>query len=301
MELDLNEIAIFVKVVETGSFSQAARQLGMPNSTVSAKISSLESRLGLTLIQRTTRKLSITPLGRGFYERCSQGLLEILKAQEEVTTAQSEPQGLLRITAPIDLGGQLLPRVVSPFLKKYPKVNLEMILEERRVDLVAEGVDLAIRVGKLEDSSLIAKKLGSIYFAAMASPKYLKHFPAPKVPKELQNHECIQFMPLGMEEWALSSGKSTVKVPMTGKLFSNSLNIVKGLALDGHGIALLPTFLCADEFHHGTLKRILPDWVANSRPVQFVYPGQKYVSPKLSAFIEFSTEPLRQILQSYEI
>lgn len=301
METDLNEIVVFVKVVESGSFSQAARQLGMPNSTVSSKVSSLEARLGLTLIQRTTRRLSITPAGQAFYKKCAAGLSEILRAQDEVSREQTEPQGLLRITAPIDLGKCLLPEVISAFLKKYKKVQLEMLLEERMVDLVAEGVDLAIRVGKLEDSSLIAKKLGSIYFAAMASPQYLKMAGMPKAPKDLKEHACVQFTSLGREGWTLTSGKSTVTVPMNGQLMSNDLNIVKSLTLAGNGVALLPTFLCAKEFHEGRLQRIFPDWNANARAVHFVYPAQKYVHPKVSVFMEFATEPLKKILQSYEL
>lgn len=301
MDLDLNEIAVFVKVVGSGSFSQAARQLGMPNSTVSAKVSSLEARLGLTLIQRTTRKLSVTPAGQAFFQKCSTGLAEIFRAQEEVSSEQMEPQGLLRITAPKDLGERLLPDVVSPFLKKFKKVKLEILLEERTVDLVAEGVDLAIRVGRLEDSSLIAKKLGAIYFAAMATPQYLKMAGVPKVPRDLKDHACVQFTSLGVDGWTLTSGKSTLTVPMTGKLMCNDLNIVKALTLAGNGVALLPTFLCSKEFHEGKLQRILPEWNANARAVHFVYPAQKYVHPKLSAFMEFATEPLKKVLQSYEL
>lgn len=301
MDLDLNEIAVFVKVVEFGSFSLAARHLAMPNSTVSAKVSSLESRLGLTLIQRTTRKLSITPAGQEFYRKCAAGLKEIFQAQEEASIEQFEPQGLLRITAPIDLGERLLPEILTPFIQKYKKVKLEILLEERMVDLITEGVDVAIRVGNLEDSSLIAKKLGSVYFAAMVSPQYLKRAVTPKVPKDLREHNCIQFTSLGSSEWVLSNGKTTQSVPMQEKLMSNDLHVIKSLAVAGHGIALLPTFMCTRELQAGQLLRILPEWNANARAVHFVYPAQKYVSPKLSAFMESATEPIRKILQSYQI
>lgn len=301
MEFDLNEISIFVKVVESGSFTQAARQLGLPNSTVSAKVSSLEARMGLTLIQRTTRRLQVTPSGKNFYNRCAAGLGEILQAQEEISSEQQEPQGLLRITAPIDLGGLILPEIVTSFMRKYKKVKLDLYFVERTVDLISESVDLALRVGPLEDSSLKAKKLGSIYFAPMASPRYLKQTGVPISPKDLQAYECIQFAPLGVDSWRMNSGKMTATIPMAQKLLSNDLNIVKSLTMMGNGIALLPTFLCAKELQDGRLVRLLPEWSTNTRAVHFVYPGQKYVHPKLSAFIDFATEPLREALRSYEL
>ncbi len=147
--MDFNEVAIFIKVVQEGSFSKAAHNLGMPNSTVSAKISSLEKRLGVTLIQRTTRKLNITPAGNAYFKRCMLGLEEIKAAEAEIANIQGEPQGLLRITAPFELGSTVLPQIVSSFIKKYSKVRIELILTDRRVDLLSENIDLAIRAGEM--------------------------------------------------------------------------------------------------------------------------------------------------------
>ena len=298
--MDLNEIAIFIKVVETGSFTQAAKALGMPNSTVSAKISSLESRLGLTLLTRTTRKLALTPAGDVFFQKCSTALVEIFKAQDEVARDQKEPQGLLKITAPVDLGERLLPEVISKFVKKYPKISIEAVLLDRKVDLIGEGVDLALRVGNLDDSSFIAKKLGTIYFGVMASPRYLKEAGMPKSPKELSSsHSCIQFTALGVDSWTLTSGRSSLTVPLKSQILSNDLNVVKSLTLAGNGVALLPMFLCAEDVKAGRLVRLLPEWSANERAVHFVYPGQKYVPPKLSTFIQFASESLKKTLQDY--
>ena len=149
--MDFNEVAIFIQVVQEGSFSNAAKKLGMPNSTVSAKVSSLEKRLGITLIQRTTRKLNITPAGQSYFKRCMTGLEEIKAAESEIASIQGEPQRLLRITAPTELGSSILPLIVSDYTKKFPKIRIEVILTDRRVDLLSENVDLAIRAGELKE------------------------------------------------------------------------------------------------------------------------------------------------------
>lgn len=157
--MNLNEIAVYVKVVETGSFSGAAKALDMPKSTVSSWVSSLEKRLGVTLIRRTTRKLHITEAGQLYYKQCLAAISQIMTAEEEVSQGQTAPQGLLRITAPVELGGAILPSVIEEFGKKYPSVELEVILTDRTIDLVSEGIDIGIRTGNLKDSSLIAKKI----------------------------------------------------------------------------------------------------------------------------------------------
>lgn len=299
--MDLNEIAVFVKVIQAGSFSRAAQQLGMPNSTVSAKVSALEKRLGVTLIQRTTRKLHITPAGQAYFNRCVHGLDEIMGAEAEVASAQSEPQGRLRITAPVELGSSVLPGLVADFSSQYPKVKLEVLLTDRMVDLVAEGIDLAIRAGELKDSSLIAKKLGSIYFAPFASRNYLKAVGKPTHPKDLRSHRCVQFAPLGTQEWKLIGPKTSVTVPLQGSLIINDLNMVKALTLSDGGVALLPTFFCYPEVRSGQLVRLLPDWRTGLTPVHYVYPAQKFVLPKLSVFMDKASEALKRNFQSFEL
>lgn len=301
MEIDLNEVAVFIKVVQTGSFSQAAQQLGMPNSTVSFKVSSLEKRLSMTLIQRTTRKLNITPAGQAYFKRCLQGLEEIQAAEQEMASIQGEPQGLLRITAPIELGSSVLPDLISDYTKKYPKVRIEVILASRHVDLIAENVDLAIRAGELKDSSLIAKKIGSVYFAPLASPKYLKAKGTPTHPRELKQHQCLQFSPIGHDEWKLVGPKGSLNVALSAKIMVDDLALVKLLALKGDGIALLPTHLCYNDVQSGKLVRLLPEWRTALTPVHFVYPAQKYVAPKLSAFMAMATETLKKSFQIFEI
>ena len=292
--MDLNEVAVFIKVVQSGSFSKAAKLLGMPNSTVSSKVSSLEKRLGTTLIQRTTRKLNVTPAGQSYFKRCIQGLEEIQAAETEIASIQGEPQGLLRLTAPNELGSSVLPNLISDFMNKYPKVRVEVLLTDRRIDLLAEGVDLAVRAGELKDSTLIAKKVGAVYFCLVASPKYLKNNPAPEHPRELHTHQCIQFTPLGIDAWKLNGPKGALNVPMPARIMVNDMTMVKILATRGDGIALLPSHFCAQEIVSGKLVRVLPDWRTGLNSVHFVYPAQRFVTPKLSAFISFATDIIKQ-------
>ena len=294
--MDLNEVAIFIKVVQVGSFSQAAKQLGMPNSTVSSKISSLEKRLGTTLITRTTRRLNITPAGLTYFKKCLQGLEEIKAGEDEIAASQGEPQGLLRITAPVELGGSILPSIICDFKNKYPKVNIEVILTDRRVELLTEGVDLAIRAGELKDSTLIGKKLGQSSFLPFASPKYLKQHGEPSHPRDLKNYQCLHFTPLGSETWKLVGPKGSLNVSVPGQIIINDLTMVKALTVAGTGISLLPSFFCSQEATSGKLVRILPGWQTAPSPVHFVYPAQKFVSSKLSAFINLATDPVKQML-----
>lgn len=299
--MDLNEIAIYIKVVQTGSFSEAAKKLGMPKSTVSSKISSLEKRLNTTLIHRTTRKLNITPAGEAYFKRCLSGIEEINSAEDEISALSGEPSGLLRVTAPPALGSSILPCLLSEFTRKYPKVSVEVILTDRRVDLLSENVDLAIRGGVLKDSTLIAKKIGAVYFAPFASPKYLKNSKEITHPRDLSQHRCLNFSPLGIGEWKFTGPKGSLDVPIKSPVMINDLSIIKQMSLMGDGIAYLPTYFCMEEAKSGKLLRLLPDWRSSLSPIHFVYPAQRFVTPKLSAFIAMSTAPLKESFQSFEI
>lgn len=299
--MDLNEISVFIKVVQKGSFSQAAKALNLPNSTVSHKVSQLEKRLGVTLIQRTTRKLLITPAGDSYYKKCLAGLEEIHSAEQEIASIQGEPQGLLRVTAPGEMGGGILPKLIHDYMIKYPKVRVELLMTDRRVDLLSESVDLAIRAGELEDSSLIAKKIGTTYFVPVASPKYIKQFGSPEHPRDLIKHKCLQFTPFGVDAWKMISSKGTFMAPLPGKVVANHLELLKLMALMDDGIAYLPGSLVYNEIKSGKLLRVLPEWRSAKTPVHYVYPAQRFVTPKLSAFIAETTEALRNSFEIVEI
>lgn len=297
--MNLNELTVFVKIVEIGSFTGAADILEMPKSTVSARLSSLEGRIGVTLIRRTTRRLFVTDEGKAYYQKCMQALMQISAAEEQIAQSQSEPKGILKITAPVELGVTLLPKILGDFQVQYPSVSLEVILSDKTMDLVSEGIDIALRAGSLKDSTLIAKKLGAVYFAAFASPQYLKKYGTPKKPQDLKDHTCLHFSPLSPKEWQLNGPGGSQRVEINKKIIINDMNLIKSMALDGYGIALLPTFYCFNESSKNSLVRVLDAWKSNQRSVQFVYPMQEFVPKKLSAFLNYSSDKLKQTLLEY--
>ena len=295
--MDLNEISVFVKVVQAGSFTKAAAQLGIPNSTASARVSALERRLGVTLLQRTTRRLRPTEVGEAYFRRAAQGIAQIVEAETEASGSQRTPQGLLRVTAPVDLGAACLVGLVAAFRKQYPAVSLELVFTDRFVDLVAEGVDLAIRAGRLRDSALIARRIGVAHWILLAAPSYLAATGTPSHPRELIDHACLQFTPLGIDHWQLTDGAREINVPVPRQLLANEINFAKALAVAGKGIALLPSYICHAESRAGKLVRVLPAWHARTDPVHLVYPGQKFVAPKVRAFADMAYDALKVVFQ----
>jgi DNA-binding transcriptional LysR family regulator len=288
--MDLDGIAIFVKVMQAGSFSRAARLLGMPNSTVSAKVSALEKRLGVTLLQRTTRKLRATQAGEAYFHRCVQALEELQAAENELETARGEPKGRLRLTAPVEVGHNLLPALVHTFISKYPQMTVEVMVTNRVLDLVAEGVDLAIRAGDLKDSGLIAKRFALGQFTLWASPSYLAKYPAPRQPKDLAAHEYLEFLPFKNKRLDLTNGRDNISVALTGRVVADDFETLRSLAVLGNGIAFLPGFLCAEEAKQNKLVRVLPHWHGGISPISLVYPAQRFVAPKVRAFIAVAEE-----------
>src|SRR5574343_3928 len=288
----LDEAAVFVKVVDAGSFSAAARLLGLPTSTVSTRVARLERRLGVTLLQRTTRRLSLTDAGSLYYQHAATGLGHMLDAEAAVTESAGEPKGLLRVTAPADIGDALLADIVRQMHRRYPQVGIDLLLVSHYVDLVAEGVDVAIRAGSLKDSTLIAKHVGLARWVPFASPDYLVSAPPLDAPQALRHHCCLQFTPLGKESWTLSGQAGSVTVPLPGLVMINDVRVVRAMMLAGEGVALLPEYLCRVECAAGSLVRLLPEWHAKAGPVHLVYPRQRFMPPKLRAFIDLAAEEL---------
>lgn len=288
--MDLNEIVIFVKVAQLGSFSAAAKNLDLPKSTVSTKISSLEKRLGLNLIHRTTRKINLTSIGQQFYDRCVTNIENLKNAEEEVVFSKKSPTGKIVVSAPVFLGSYFLPEVICNYKKEFPDVDIELILTDRNVDIVAEGVDLALRAGKLADSSLMAKKIGETSFGLFASAEYIKKNGKLTHPKDLKNHHCLQFTALGKDKWVLSNSleKQSVTIPMSQSFVADDLYIIKSLVMKSTGIALLPVFLCHEELKNKDLVQVLPDWRTEVRPISFVYASGRFLLPKVKQFIEKS-------------
>ncbi|MBD8511960.1 LysR family transcriptional regulator [Photobacterium sp. WH77] len=294
--MDFNETAVFVKVVESGSFSAAARLIGSPTSTISTRVARLEKRLGVTLLQRTTRKLQLTEAGEIYFKHAAKGLHHILDAESAVVESVAEPAGRLCITAPADLGDHILSEIISTMRQHCPKVTLELVLMNRYVDLIAEGIDVAIRTGSLADSTLVAKKVGTACWAPFASPAFLETIDPPENPQDLRHYSCLQFSALGKASWTLYNQSNSVTVPMPGTVVVNDVGLMHAMAIAGEGIALLPTYLYENTGHAGKLVRILPEWHAKADPIHIVYPRQQFMPPKLRYFIDLASELLEKRL-----
>lgn len=295
--MDLDAVGVFVKVVQAGSFSRAARQLAMPNSTVSARVSRLERQLGVSLLQRTTRKLRLTEAGESYFRQASRAVDEIVDAEAQVTSAQLEPQGTLRISAPIDMASDCFANLISEARQRNPKLSIEFLFTDQVVDLIAEGIDIAVRAGQLRDSRLVARRVGTAYWVPFASPSYLRKAGTPTHPRQLRHHALAQFTRLGREHWRLSRGKNVVSVPLPHQIVVNDAVLVKSLTVSGNGIALLPTYACRIEVRQGTLVRVLPEWVGRTDPVHVLYLGQKFVAAKVRAFVDLAADTLKQVFQ----
>ena len=276
--MDLDGIAIFVKVVQAGSFSRAARQLGLPNTTVSAKVARLEKRLGVTLIQRTTRKLHVTAAGRAYYERCAPALASIEQAEAEMSVAAGEPAGLLRITAPGDVAHGLLPPLVTRFLQRYPRTQVEIVVANRVVDLIAEGVHLAIRAAPLRDSTLVARRFVQFSGGLWASAAYLKRKGTPRSAHDLAQHDGLVFSGI--------AGKPLQLLAFARRLMVDDLETLRLFAERGRGIATLVDYLARE----AGLVQVLPGWSWMSGALSFVYPGQRFVPANVRAFIDTALE-----------
>jgi DNA-binding transcriptional LysR family regulator len=290
--LDLNAMVVFAAVAETGSFTAAARHLAMPKSTVSRKVGELEKRIGARLIQRTTRRLSLTDVGRVYSEHCARIGREADEADLAVQQMQATPRGLLRITAPPSL--RTLGQIAAEFLGRYPDVRIEVVCTERHVDLVAEGFDVAVRVGPLTDSNLIARKLAVVRQVLVAAPGYLRRRGSPRGPMDLQEHETIGLgSGPGPAVWSLDKAGESVDAHVRRRLAVNDIGWVQEAARRGIGIALLPEFACEEDLQAGRLRQVLSEWSSGERPLYALYPTPRHLSRKVIVFIDMLSVGLR--------
>ena len=288
---DLDNIAIFVKVAQYESISRAARSLGMPISTVSRRLSVLESQLGATLLRRTTRRVSLTAQGRDYFNQCQEPLSLLQEAEHVLTQAQKKPEGLLRITVPVALGQQAFLEFLSGFLKAQPRIRIDLFITNAFLDLVAENVDVAIRFGELRDSSVVATRIGKNVRYVVATPQYLKGRKLPTEPADLAQHDCVMLHAKNNEaDWDLSSGRRKVRVHVSGPVSSRDFNTVSTFVYRGHGIGLLPATYCDTEIAAARLVRLLPKWQSVPVPVFIVYPTRKFLPLRLTAFMQALTK-----------
>jgi len=285
------DMLLFAAVVREGGFTRAAAQLGITKQTVSERIAKLEERLGVRLLERTTRRIRVTDTGASYYERCAAIAAQIEAANDEVQERQSEPTGLLRVSAPVLYGRRFLAPVVASYMQRHPKVTVEVLLVDRRVDLVAEGLDLAIRIGTLDDSSITARKLGEAHMYHVASPGYLATHGSPTA-HTLRTARCIGRRT--HETWDIGGIRSKLE-PV---LVVNDHEAACDAAIAGIGIARLPGLVCRAPVLDGRLRLLFPTSTTLVRPIYAVYPSRQYLPPKVRAFIETLTtlvDPMRPI------
>ena len=283
--VDLNELLVFTRVVQAGGFTAAARNLDLPKSTVSRRIAALEERIGARLLQRTTRRLGLTDAGRLFFEHSARIISEVEEAEQAVHRVESSPRGLLRVTAPLSFF--ILEPVIAEYLKLYPEVQLHVMCTDRAVDLVEEGYDVAIRAGKLNDSSLVTRSLGVNRRVLVASPGYVRKHGLPRSPADLAQRPCITFgAGPTANVWSMQSGDKRTDVRVTSRLTVNELGTLLHAARTGLGIAWVPGFACAADFKAKRLRHVLPEWHSADIPIQALYPTARHLSPKVARFID---------------
>lgn len=282
----MDEIQVFVRVVEAESFTAAADQLGMPKSTVSRYVTKLEDRLGVRLLNRSTRQLQTTDVGRSYYARCAALLAELSEVERSITSMQEVPSGPLRVTAPLTFGYLFFGEIVSEFLQQYPDVQLMLSLTDRKVNLIEEGFDVAIRGGVLEDSSLVARKLTSTNRVICASPAYLAQRGTPQHPDALKQHACLSYSsgPALGSAWRMADDSL---VPVQGPLTVNNLEVLRRAALAGLGLILTPRFMVSDDLAAGRLVAVLESHTSHQGGLYVLYPHARHVSAKVRAFVDF--------------
>jgi len=290
------EIQTYAAVVDLGSFVKAADVLEMSKPTVSRYISDLEERLGVRLLQRTTRKLSLTEEGRSFYARCKAVLADVQAAESEITSKSLVVNGLIKINVPVSFGLlELAPRWAD-FMSKYPELTLDITLSDRMVDLVEEGFDLAVRIASLPSSSLISRKLASTKMVLCASPTYIKKHGKPKHPSDLANHAVLSYSLLATgDTWEFDGKEGKVKVNVRPIMRSNSGDTCVAAARKHKGIIGQPSFMVSEDLKRGTLVELMPQFRLPEFGIYALYPSRQYVSPKVRALINFLAKEMEGV------
>ena len=285
----------FAKVAEANGFSEAARRLGVSKSAVSKHVTRLEDHFGTRLLNRTTRRVSLTEAGLALYERCARIAEAVEEAEQAVSSHSDSPRGQLRVNAPVTFGLMHLAPAIPDFLAAYPDVTMDLTLNDRFVDVVDEGYDLAVRIAKLADSSLIAKKLAPAPRKILASPEYLARHGMPKEPADLAHHACLGYSNSpGRDEWRIRWKGEVETIRIRSPLVVNNGDVLLSAALKGLGIVWIPTFMSYVHLRDGSLVHLLPDGDDHSLSVYALYPHSRHLSPKTRAFVDFLARRFRR-------
>ena len=291
-----DEMAVFVNVVREGGFSAAAKAMKLTPSAVSKQISRLEDRLNVRLLNRTTRQLSMTDEGETYFHRAAKILTDIEEVEAMVSDRRGTPSGTLRVTSSITFGRHQIVSMMPEFLNTYPDLRLQLSLSDNIVDLVQEGFDIAIRMGELTDSSLVARRLALDRRVVCAAPSYIEKYGIPRSPEALRDHNCLVITNIpSVRDWVFSFGSSIRTIHVEGRFETNSGVAVHEAALDGIGIAQLAAYLVAPDLRAGRLVSFLEDRVAEGKPIYAVYPHSRHLLPKVRVFIDFLVEKLTPI------
>ncbi|WP_087752544.1 LysR family transcriptional regulator [Paraburkholderia caledonica] len=282
---------IFVAVVEAGSLTAAAERFEISSAMVGKHIRSLEARLGTRLLTRTTRRQSLTEIGRQYYEQCRRILADVKDAESLAESMAAAPRGVLKVTVPLTYGVEIFSPAMTDYLSEWPEVTLELDLSNRMTDLVEEGFDAAVRIGQLQDSSFVARPLKPYRMRACASPAYLARAGIPRTPADLADHECLGFLHWGREgAWRLGGENAAENSLRAGRFRANNGQALKVAALRGFGLVLQPEALLAREIASGELVSVLEEHLPEGAPVHLVYPRDRRATPKLTSFIDFVIE-----------
>jgi DNA-binding transcriptional LysR family regulator len=288
----LASMRVFAEVARTGTFAAAAERLQMSRAMATKHIMRLENALGVRLLNRTTRRLSLTEVGRAYLDRCVQILAEVEEAEQAVTQLSSRPRGVLKLTAPVNFGAFHLARAAAAYMQRYPDVKIEITLHDRFVDLIEEGIDLAIRISAhLSDSSYIARELATARRVVCASPEYLDRHGVPQIPEDLVHHNCLRYgFLLPADEWPFCGPDGVYTLRVSGNLKANVGDPLRVAAIQGLGLVMQPTYMVGLDIKEGRLKVVLSDYEAPGVAVYGVYPHRKHLSEKVRSFVDFLVE-----------
>lgn len=297
---DYNEIALFIKVVETGSFTEASRQLGIPKGTISRKVAQLEERLGTRLMQRNTRTLNITDAGRDLSTRCAGLLAQLEEATSGVRLGQSELAGNIRVVAPSSFVRHVLAQWIPTFMERYPGITFEVITSDSSVDLLEQGADIAFFIGHLPDSSFIARSIGDPAPVMVASPAYLDKHGVPKQPTDLQGHSTLSYgTTAGRAFWEFVGPEVHQRLEIEPRAASYDLDLLVAAALDNLGIAHVPRFLVSQHLNNGRLLRVLREHHTSIGELSMIYPSNRYLPTRVREFIEFVVSKSSEVRRSF--
>ncbi|WP_205609772.1 LysR family transcriptional regulator [Noviherbaspirillum galbum] len=286
---------VFVAVVESGSFAGAAHRLDMSRAMASKSVAALEDHLGTRLLNRTTRRLSLTEAGMAFHERSVQILADIWEAEQVAGRMAAEPRGTLKVSMPLTYALHRLGSLVAQYVARYPKVKLDLSLSDRKVDLVEEGYDVAIRIARLPESGLIARKLGTVHSVIAGAPSYLARHGRPGVPADLSKHVCLGYALASLgEEWRLKGPDGIVSVRGTGSIRADNGDILRLAALAGGGLIFQPRFIVEDDLRAGRLERVLEDYTSEELGIHAVYPSRRHLSAKVRTFVDFLAAEMQE-------